>query len=188
MSNRVVADFLAAREDNPTFENLVARQRDKGLTGDEAYEAIIDTATHSHYAAGTLSNAETRTVYTTFELWMKDVHEQLARDGANLEVRARTMSGMRADLRTWTRTLMSDREKAAQLATYERNPSFDDLVAKQRDRGLEGDAIYAAIIESSTRSRTSVNETLGINPERPPELPRKRGPDDDLQETEENST
>ena len=110
-----------------------------------------------------------------------------AHAGVSLEERARIMSGMRADLRTWTRTLMSDRETAAQLATHERNSSFGDLVAKQRDRGLEGDAIYAAIIESSTRSRASVNEALGINPESPPELPRKRGPDD-LQETEENST
>lgn len=33
---------------------------------------------------------------------------------------------------------------------------------KQIDKGLSGDEIYKAIIESSRRSRTSVNQSLGI--------------------------
>ena len=82
-----------------------SRNQDKGLVGDALYEAIIHTATHSHYATGTLSDDETRTVYTTFELRMREVDEHLVRRGGGLEERARTLYGMRAALRSWTRAL-----------------------------------------------------------------------------------
>ncbi|WP_369798405.1 toxin glutamine deamidase domain-containing protein [Mycobacterium sp. URHB0044] len=176
MSNRAAADWLAANESNPSFEDLVARYQTKGLTGDAVYEAIIDAATHSHYATGTLSNAETRTVYTTFELRMREVSEQLVRDDVGLEEQARTLYELRASIRTWTRALMADRETADYLTANEPNPTFEDLVARQRAKGRVGDEIYRAIIASATRSRASVNESLGIDPENPPELPPMRGP------------
>jgi hypothetical protein len=176
MSNRAAADWLAANESNPSFEDLVARYERKGLTGDAIYEAIIDAATHSHYATGTLSNAETRTVYTTFELRMREVSEQLVRDDVGLEEQARTLYELRASIRTWTRSLMADRETADYLTANEPNPTFEDLVARQRAKGRVGDEIYRAIIASATRSRASVNESLGIDPENPPELPPMRGP------------
>lgn len=50
-----------------------------------------------------------------------------------------------------------------------------------------GDEIYEAIVESSTRSRGSVNESLGIDPENPPDLPPMRGPADPDGDTEEDS-
>ena len=178
MSNRVVAEFLAAYEGRSTFEDLVAHYEEKGLVGDAVYEAVIHTATHSHYAAGTLSDAETRTVYTTFELRMREVHERLLRRGAGSEERARTLYGMRAALRTWTRALMEDRELAEWLNANEANPTFEALVERQRKKGLEGGAIYEAIIASATRSRASVNEALGIDPDNPPPLPPMRGATD----------
>jgi hypothetical protein len=176
MSNRVVAEFLAAYEGRSTFEDLVAHYEEKGLVGDAVYEAIIHTATHSHYATGTLSDDETRTVYTTFELRMRDVHERLFGDGVGAEERARTLYDMRAALRTWTRALMENRELAEWLNANEPNPTFEALVERQRKKGLEGDAIYEAIIASATRSRASVNEALGIDPDNPPPLPPMRGP------------
>ena len=176
MSNRAAADWLAANESNPSFEDLVARYEAKGLTGDAVYEAIVDAATHSHYATGTLSNAETRTVYTTFELRMREVSEQLVRDDVGLEEQARTLYELRASIRTWTRALMADRETADYLTANEPNPTFEDLVARQRAKGRVGDEIYQAIIASATRSRASVNESLGIDPENPPDLPPMRGP------------
>jgi hypothetical protein len=187
MSNRAAAEWLAANESNPSFEDLVARNEAKGLVGDAVHEAIIHTATHSHYAAATLSNAETRTVYTTFELKMREVSEQLTRDGVDLEERARTLYDLRASLRTWTRSLMEDRETADFLTANEPNPTFEDLVERQRSKGRVGDEIYEAIIASATRSRASVNESLGIDPENPPELPPMRGPDGGPQETEEDT-
>jgi PII-like signaling protein len=178
MSNRVVAEFLAEYEGRPTFEELVAHNEARGVEGDAVYEAIIYSASHSHYATGTLSDDETRTVYTTFELRMREVDEHLVRRSAGLEERARTLYGMRASLRTWTRALMENRELAEWLNENEPNPSFEALVERQRRKGREGDAIYKAIIASATRSRASVNEALGIDPEHPPPLPPMRGPTD----------
>jgi DNA-binding NarL/FixJ family response regulator/GNAT superfamily N-acetyltransferase len=178
MNNRVVADFLAVYEGRPNFQDLVAHNEARGLLGDAVYEAIIDTATHSHYARGTLSDAETRTVYTTFELRMREVHEHLLRRGAGPEEQARTLYGMRAALRSWTRALMEDRELAEWLNENEPNPAFEALVERQRKKGREGVAIYEAIIASATRSRASVNESLGIDPDNPPPLPRMRGATD----------
>jgi hypothetical protein len=177
MSNRVAAEFLASHESNRSFEELVARNEAKGLVGDAVHEAIIHTAINSHYGLGTLDDFETRTVYTNAELRMRQLNERLIEGGANIEERARIMSALRASVRSWTRELMADRAGAQTLHTKEQNPSFDDLVAKERSRGREGDAIYQAIIESSTRSRPSVNEFLGIDPDNPPPLPpmRRRG-------------
>ncbi len=78
------------------------------------------------------------------------------------------MYELRASLRSWTRTLMADRETAEHLTANEPNPSFEDLVARQQAKGRVGDEIYEAIIASATRSRPSVNESLGIDPENPP--------------------
>ncbi|HET6734020.1 toxin glutamine deamidase domain-containing protein [Mycobacterium sp.] len=178
MSNRAAAALLAANERNPTLEDLIARYEARGFVGDAVYEAIINSATHSHYAAATLSNAETRTVYTTFELRMREVAEHLMREGLGLEERARTLYDLRASLRSWTRALMEDRETAEYLTANEPNPSFEALVERQRKKGLEGDAIFEAIIASATRSRAAVNESLGIDPENPPPLPPMRGPED----------
>jgi PII-like signaling protein len=174
-----VAEFLTAYEGNPTFAELVARNEARGLVGDAVYEAIIHSASHSHYAQGTLSDDETRTVYTTFELRMGQVHAQLLGNGAGAEERARTMYGMRAALRSWTRALMENRELAEYLNANEPNPTFEALVERQRTKkGLTGDAIFEAIIASSMRSRSSVNDALGIDPENPPPLPPMRGAQD----------
>nr|WP_234712904.1 alpha/beta hydrolase [Mycolicibacterium komanii] len=175
MSNRAAAETLAGMERNPSFDDLVTRYESKGLTGDAVFEAIVDSAIRSHYAQGTLSNTETRTVYTTFELRMREVAQRLENDGVDLEERARTLYELRASLRSWTRTLMADRETAEQLVANEPNPSFEDLVARQRAKGRVGDEIYEAIIASATRSRPSVNASLGIDPENPPPLPPMRG-------------
>ena len=157
----------------------VARNEARGLVGDGVYEAITHSASHSHYAQGTLSDDETRTVYTTFELRMGEVHAQLVRDGAGAEERARTMYGMRAALRSWTCALMENRELAEYLNANEPNPTFEALVERQRTKkGLTGDAIFEAIVASSMRSRSSVNDALGIDPENPPPLPPMRGAQD----------
>ncbi|WP_432669702.1 alpha/beta hydrolase [Mycolicibacterium fortuitum] len=178
MENRPAADWMAANESNPSFDDLVARYERKGLTGDDVYNAIIDAATHSHYSAGTLTNEETRTVYTNYELRMRELRDQLLRDGVSVEERARTMYGMRATIRSWTRSLMADRATAEWLNENEQNPTFEELVERNRAKGRVGDEIYEAIIASSTRSRGSVNAELGIDPENPPDLPPMRGPDD----------
>ncbi len=58
---------------------------------------------------------------------------------------------------------MSDRALAKQLNQLEPNLSWEQIVQKQIDKGLSGDEIYQAIIESSQRSRKSVNKELGLD-------------------------
>jgi PPE family/PE family len=128
------------------------------------------------YDGGTLSAAETRTVYVHGELRMRQLNDELIRRGVSTEERARIMFEQRNALRDWSRQLMSDRALADQLSANEPNLTFDDLIAKSQARGLTGQAVYEAIIDSSTHSRSSVNESLGIDPENPPPLPAVRTP------------
>jgi hypothetical protein len=58
---------------------------------------------------------------------------------------------------------MSDRALAEQLNQLEPNLTWEQIVQKQMDKGLSGDEIYQAIIESSRRSRKSVNKELGLD-------------------------
>lgn len=123
------------------------------------------------YRPGSLSNAETRAVYTQGELRMRLLNEQMAHDGYSTADRARIMVDERNALRSWARTLMRNRAFADVLNAWEPNLSFDDLVAKNRAKGLSGDDLYSAVIASSTQSRSSVNELLGVDPATPPPLP-----------------
>lgn len=127
------------------------------------------------YPHGTLSNEETRTVYTRGELKMKDLDAQWARQGVPIEERARRMYEMRNSLKSWTRTLMSDRQAADQLNATERNRTFNELFRNNQAKGMAAQQAYQEIIESSTRSRGSVNQGLGIDPAKPPPLPPVRG-------------
>ncbi len=121
---------------NPTFEDLVARNAERGLTGDAIYDAIVDTSTHSRMAPGSLSDIETGAVYSQFELGMRALDEQMVRDGVGIEDRARTLSGLRSSLRAWTRELMENRPAADWLSAHESAPTFEDLVARYEGKGL----------------------------------------------------
>ena len=124
-----------------------------------------------NYNPGTLSNDETRTVYLQGEQRMRDLNDQLAKQGVSAEDRAKIMFDQRNALRSWTRTLMSDRALADQLNETERNLTWDQLIAKLQARGLRGDDLWNALIDSASRSRPSVNDALGIDPDHPPPLP-----------------
>jgi hypothetical protein len=130
-----------------------------------------------NYNPGSLSAEETRTVYTQGELRMRELNEQLAEQGLSTEERAKIMFEQRNALRSWTRDLMSNRALADQLNATEPNLTFGDLVAKNQAKGVTGDDLYRAIIESSIRSRGSVNAGLGIDPAHPPPLPPIRPTD-----------
>jgi hypothetical protein len=124
-----------------------------------------------NYNPGSLSDVEARTVYLHGELQMRQLNDQLAGEGVSAEERAETMFGLRNSLRTWVRELMSNRTLAGQFNASEPNLTFEDLVAKYEAKGLTGNEIYNAIIDSSTRSRPSVNSELGVDPAMPPALP-----------------
>ena len=60
------------------------------------------------------------------------------------------------------RELMADRETAEALYKSEPNLTWEAIIRRQKEKGLDGDDIYKAIIESSQRSRKSVNKSLGL--------------------------
>ena len=124
-----------------------------------------------NYRPGSLSEAQTRTVYTQGELRMRQLNDQLIGQGFSPEDRARIMFEERNALRSWARTLMSNRALAALLNTFEPNLTFEDLVAKNQTKGLSGNDLYNAMITSATHSRGSVNDFLGVDPAIPPPLP-----------------
>ncbi len=136
------------------------------------------------YSAASLSNDETRMVYIHGELRMRELHNDLVRDGLGVEEQAKTMFALRYALRTWTRTLMSDTAMAEWLEANERSaaatdrganatrcgvrafrcqtgaqPTFDQLVALHEGRGLTGDAVYMGTADARV-IRLSV--TVGV--------------------------
>lgn len=123
------------------------------------------------YSPGSLSGEEARGVYAQGELRMRELNDQLIKQGLSSEERAKVMFEQRNSLRSWVRDLMGDRDGAADVTAKNPNYTWDEIVAQRKARGLSGNDLYDSIIESSTRSRTSVNDALGIDPNRPPPLP-----------------
>lgn len=62
------------------------------------------------------------------------------------------------------RAMMTDRQAAALLDKTDPIPTLQDIVRKTFNggQGPVGDDMWRAILESSTRSRSSVNQALGV--------------------------
>lgn len=127
------------------------------------------------YPNATLTWDQARNVYTYGEKEMKALNQRLIDQGMSPEMRAKTMSATRNALRSWTRDLMVDRAKAAELEASEKNMTWEEVVEKYKGQGLKGDELWEKITERSMTSRASVNAGLGVNPEAP-ELPPMPAP------------
>ena len=115
------------------------------------------TAALSAYA-GRLNNLEARTWY----LAQEKAIPQLLDKTASLEGQAKQAWGLRNQFRTEARTLMSDRERAAKFEINDPNLTWEQTFDKYSAPGKSTDQIYRDIIDASQRSRTSVNNSLGI--------------------------
>lgn len=108
--------------------------------------------------AGTLSNIEARKWYL----------EQLAKIGDQidkslpLEQQAKQAFELRNQYRTEARALMADRKLADQLNASDPNQTWEEIVNKTKAKRLSGDDVWNGIIESSMRSRQSVNKSIGL--------------------------
>lgn len=151
------------------------RMLDDGHGGEPAPTNPSSALGLPDYPHGTLSNDETRTVYTRGELKMKELDAQWAKQGVPVEDRAKRMFEMRNSLRGWTRELMSDRPAAEMLKANEKNMTWQQALDKAASRGHTGENAYRYLIDAATRSRGSVNAGLGIDPANPPPLPPVRG-------------
>jgi len=106
--------------------------------------------------AGTLTNNEARQWYLSQEAKIPTL---LSKD-ASLEVQAKEAFSLRNQFRTDARKLMSDRATAKYLMIEEPNMSWNEVVQKYSDQGYKGDDLYKKIIQSSQKSRESVNKKL----------------------------
>lgn len=158
------APLPAGADDGAAAENQIAGAPIAGTQ-------IAEVLGLPDYNPGSLSDAQTRAVYVEGEIRMGLLDARLAADGLNAPDRARIMIDQRNALRTWARTLMSNRSLAEDLDANDPNRTFDDPVASGLATGLNPDAYYGAMIDNSTRSRASVNESLGVDPDNPPPLP-----------------
>jgi hypothetical protein len=127
-----------------------------------------------NYNPRSLSDEEARGVYAQGKLRMRQLNDELARQGLSAEERAKIMAEQRNSLRSWVRDIMSNRKSAEDLVASEPNLTWDQLVAKYRAQGLTGDDLYNRIIDRATASRASVDQALGIDPHHPPPLPPVR--------------
>lgn len=107
---------------------------------------------------GTLSNIETRTWYLEQESRIPSLLDKKL----SLEQQARQAFELRNQFRTEARELMADRNLAEVLNKTEKNLTWEQLVSKKMQEGYSGDELWKAIIESSQKSRASVNESLGL--------------------------
>ena len=108
--------------------------------------------------SGTLSNVEARTWY----LQQESKIPGMINKNFTLEQQAQQAVSLRNQFRTQARDLMADRDLAASLNKTDPNITWEQAVKKYSDKGLQGDALYNEIINAAQRSRTSVNESLGI--------------------------
>jgi len=85
-------------------------------------------------------------------------------EGRRLHGRAGAVA-IRHDARIMSRAMMSDPAEVEDLRKRDMEkygnpdgPTFDQLVRRNRENGLTGDAVYEAIVESSQRTDQAVNE------------------------------
>lgn len=105
-----------------------------------------------------LSNVEARKWYLEQEKKIPDMIDK----NSSLEEQAKQAFNLRNKFRTEARELMADRTTAEQLYRADPNRTWEQIVQRQKDKGLVGDDVYREIIESSQRSRKSVNKSLGL--------------------------
>ncbi len=117
-----------------------------------------NTITSTEISAGTLSNTEARRWYLENEAKIPELVDK----SLPLEQQAKQAFKLRNQFRTRARDLMADRKLAESLYKTDPNLTWEQVVQKQIDKGLSGDDIYKAIIESAQRSRSSVNQLLGL--------------------------
>ncbi len=139
---------------NPSLYGYVwdsSRQVD--VFGLEVVESAIDGI-----KKGSLSDLEARKWYLSQEAKIKDMIDT----SLSLEEQAKQAFNLRNQFRTQARELMANRNAAEELMKTNPNLTWNDVIQKYTNKGYSGDELYKEIIEASTRSRQSVNKSLGL--------------------------
>lgn len=118
------------------------------------------------------SNEEIRQWYSDTVDKIPDLNEQWIAEGVSVEERAKRAHDIRHDARVKAREMMQNKQEVADLQARDAEkygnpdgPTFEYLVEKNRQKGLEGDAVYEAIIGSANRTNREYNEKYGVKKE-----------------------
>jgi hypothetical protein len=115
------------------------------------------------------TNAEVRKWYLEQVSRIPELNKQWVSQGMAVEERAKEAWRIRRETRVRARAMMADpaevellRQRDITEYGHQDGPTFEFLVAKLKDEGLEGEAVYEAIIGGSYRMNTGVSRRLGI--------------------------
>jgi filamentous hemagglutinin len=106
-----------------------------------------------------MSNAEVRWWYLEQEAKIPQMIDKTA----PLEQQAKQAFDLRNAFRSTARDAMIDQKAADMLRISEPNLTWEQAVQKY-SVNYSGDDVWKQIIEASMRSRSSVNQSLGIKP------------------------
>lgn len=114
-------------------------------------------------------NGDVRAAYLQMVAAIGPANERWKQENVPAEERAKRAYQMRKDARLLARAMMKDpaevellRKRDLEKYGSPDGPSFDWLVERERKKGLGGDAVWEAIVESAQRTDRAVNEVFGL--------------------------
>ena len=117
----------------------------------------------------TKTNAEIRRWYLERVATITELNNEWIRQGLSARERAEAAWRIRHEARLETRSMMADavevellRERDMTKYGNPDGPTFEFLVERLRDAGLEGEAAYEVIIDESYRTNVELNNKLGL--------------------------
>lgn len=115
------------------------------------------------------TNSEIRQWYLDRLSQIPKLNEQWLKDDVSLEERAKTAWQLRHDRRLEAREMMKDEDEKEMLRRRDikiygtsEGPTFEFLVERLKTEGLEGNAVFEAIIKGSYRTNAGVDKMLGF--------------------------
>ena len=117
------------------------------------------------------THAEIRQWYNDQVACIPTLAEQWTAQGLGAEERARRAYDIRHNARLRARAFMRNKDEVKLLQDRDLEkygnpdgPTFEYLVEKNRNKGLRGDAVYEAIIQSADRTNKAYNRAYGVAP------------------------
>jgi hypothetical protein len=117
----------------------------------------------------TKTNAEIRRWYLERVAAITELNNEWVRQGLSARERAEAAWRIRHEARLEARSMMADavelellRERDMAKYGNPDGPTFEFLVERLQDAGLEGDVAYEVIIDESYRTNVELNNRLGL--------------------------
>lgn len=115
------------------------------------------------------TNAEIRQWYNDQVAPIPALDAQWIEQGLGAEERARRAQEIRHNARIQARAYMQDKNEVADLQKRDQEkygnpdgPSFEYLVQKNREKGMQGDAVFEDIIGSANRTNAAYNARFNV--------------------------